>query len=446
MRITDIIFEAGIPTAHIDQTARAGLRKALYRFLDGRFGDFKAHRDDKDRDVHDSYDAFYQHCWDNADRFMHDLCGVASKALTAVVREAVTARYGQFHKIVSPIRIPNHNFDGSIDLHACWVKLEVRERSSDPNKRYGGYFQAYNPNGPLIKCFVNEGDLFYSAMGYVERIVCGESENADTVENVIAPVFVHEYAHLEQWLRGGSKAGGKDHGYTTVAGGPKGNRRNPNGGDAEYLRYKGSANEIDSFASQAASEIIQNARRYSPYNDDRVSPQDISGALAAIAEGYGTGGRSVEGYESLNRRTMEGEFADLGFKPEEMTTVWNRFLKLVYHKLWEYREKVFGKSMSPFEAKNYPQKWFEWAKRGLANCTAILANHVAKQIISDFPHERDPEYLMKRAQYEGPREKAAAFLESYFFRTEYDWEKSSKIANAFTVLVRKRVTAMLQGD
>jgi hypothetical protein len=420
----DNFLAEGISTAQIDRDARSALDKHLSQFIEADYDHFAQAYPDADSG--DIYDAYYQWKSEHRDQFLKMIAVSASEALTRVTQHHVRNNHGD------ELSINMYGEDKRFSTNAVAVFVTIRDFVEDEHKDYGGYFQGTTQTGPYIRVYVNASDVFAAALGVTAVHAFGEGEDADRLTYIIAPVFVHEYAHLEQFIRGGSRNRGEDYGYVTAHGGRTGGRRDPRGKSPRYqgvdplipwLRYKSSAKELDSFASEAASEIVASTSRYrSPYQAYGDLGRDtLSNILTDIALGYSSS-PAVEQYHQLNYRNVEGEFVKLGVKPHEMKQVWQRFLKLVYKKLFAYRRRVLGKHEVFVGEEKTPDDWVKAAEKGMPYCVAYLAHLVSE---TDGARAYDLE------------SKASVFIDRFFFG-DLEWDKSMKILRAFSALVKKR--------
>lgn len=431
-----------ISTSGIDQAARKTLQSHLLQFLDTEFQAFQR-KHPSDRDMHDQYDAFYQY-WSSDEpvnpdfvggsitckqAFVRRLCDQSSKCLTQVVQDHLG---GDTVLIAGKVKISVKQFR---------VKIENREDSIDPASKTttGGYFRPTILD-PMIKVFVTPDDVFYAGMDMVQVNIVGEGNDPEHLTNLIAPTFAHEYAHMQQFIRGdfGSE---NDMGYIKVNGKKRGERRYGEKTSASYLHYKGSAAEIQAFASGAASELIADLSRYR--NGNNVPDDaDIAGVLEAIATGYADS-RSIRGYTQLAWGTWKEEAESLGIPQSQLTATYQRFLKLVYRAVSDYRVKRLrqnGKN-SPKEngwhIDQAPEAWKEAARtHTLAQCALIVANDIAGQLVGQNNWQDSADVV----KYSESVSKGGFFLEAAYLNPEdYDSQRGIALMASFKRLVIRKM-------
>jgi hypothetical protein len=275
--------------------------------------------------------------------------------------------------------------------------------------------------------------------------------------NIVVPIFIHEYAHLEQNIR--NKSGkDSDFGYITVGitndmkrGGKRGGFHRSTKTTPEYLRYKGSVDEIDSFASDAAAELVQ-AIHVRDYYGDGGSPDDINSAITALkqdmTQGYTSSSTTYNHYEDLLRAAFDGHYAKTGLKPEQMEKVWKRFVKKVFQKLDDYRFDTSGK-LSARQTREADDEFLSYAKRNkfsdtvkhLADMTGLemMANeNVSSKADLDYFRER-----LGRNNYwtsDPVMRKAEKFLSDYYVGDPWENEElDRKIRDIFRKFVRRYI-------
>lgn len=403
-----------IDVSVIDRAARLALKQGISDETKNIWDEFysryqKSHKGD----IHDAYDVFSREVYE--EKYANRLENVCSRILTQVTRKHLEDQYGPMIR--------------RKDAPGVWVDeieviVEDREKSDDKNKAYGGYFRS---GSTLIKVFVNESQLIQEFTTSVQMHVFGESfDRSDAIVKLVVPIFVHEYTHLEQHLRGGHKQGIRDRGYITIGGGKFGNRRNPNGGELEYLRYISSSKEIESFAADTASAIMNAENVYN-------ANEHIAGALESMASGYGVD--TFENYISLKYDAFEGRFAKLGLNTEEMEYVFRRYLTLVYKKLQQFKE-------DPRQSKKDPLVWRVAAQKSLKEAAWKIAEDVASKMVADSPYETEADYMMR---YPGQRASdAVMFLQRRYFRDQWDFDLSKKLENAFYKILRIQLQRILK--
>jgi hypothetical protein len=368
---------------------------------------------------HHAYDELVRIVRDDPETYTILAADALHESLTQLVRDQVLVKFGP------QIHLKNGTIINNTSPAAFF---KIREFSSDEMKdKSGGYFRA--GMYPSIVTFANASDVTTMIDKYISEAAHGEMYDREDTLPIIMRTFIHEYAHLEQWLLGAA-ATSNDAGYIKVKGGKHGNRRSPEKGNAERLRYYGSHLEIDSFASDTASEIIQNMKE-GRYNHE-VSDYDIKTVLTDIAAGYGgSSSRSMERYSELKYSTFQGEFEEIGLDPSEMQKAYQRFLKSVYQKLWQYSKEKIGKSAVNL---NHEMIWKDWAEDGLVKCTAKIAEQIGSYMAFTAMEWENPDDLFQYMPEEFS--KANRFIEHYFFGDEMDWEKSKTLSDKFKAIVR----------
>lgn len=424
------VLSEAIDASAIDRASRAALRATLLDELKQDWEDFVRPLGEVSWEhMHDLYDEFYQkhseHQNPTAYRlFIDRLCKRASAALTRVARESVEQRFGDYFTIKK--HLSGVDYPAPVKPQYIEVSVEAREISDDANKHYGGYFR----DDLVVKVFVKADDVHTTAMSLVQEIIFGEpGEEVDALVNCIAPTFVHEYVHLEQHLRGGSIAGDRDMGYISVNGKKRlTTRRNPRNGNLARLLYRSSANEIESFAADTASQLIAGFQRSYRHGFTNLN-SDISASLAGIANGY-VDTPSLRGYTQMAWGEWDEVANFYNIPKHELVRTYRRFLKSVYKKLWFYRRDKMGKAEWEDHAStfnNAPKQWIEWAKNNPMSKTAALMAYDIAFNNADIRYGPGNQLLYK----------GATFLEYFYFDTEWDFEKSMKIQRAFTALVER---------
>lgn len=428
MRSTEL-FEA-IDTAAIDRAARKSLSRHLHAFMEGEWEHLVSIYGDDHEDRSEIYDEWYQRTsreTNSSKLFVQSVCDHATRALNEVVQAALAKEFP-----TGRITIKGQGgFDYTLSPSDITVKIEAREHSEDAHKHYGGYFQGHG--APKIRCFVQEHDVQVAAWGTMQEIAFGEGEDADLLTKLIGPIFVHEFTHLLQFLRGGS-ATDNDFGYIEVHGGKRGGRRDPTNKygttpdpRSASLRYRSSAKEIESFAAEAASTIVADIEsRYRYRQDHSAEDAEIRHVLRDIAAGYDSDATTSD-YRQITWRAMEGAFTDLGVPDHQIAKMWKRYLKLVYRKLWTYSQGRMGKAEMSRWNEKYPKDWIAAARKGISFASAYIANQVAMEVDGNKRYDL--------------QSNGSTFLERYFFGEEYgyDFEQSMKVTRAFNRLVDKAI-------
>lgn len=408
MILYDLLNEAGIRTADIDRAARKELLKVLPETI--RLAVRSVSINLPKSVVSDSselYDRVYNHFLLHEVQLVNYICDAASIAFTNVAKE----RLNQL-AIVPKNRV-----------NTIRVFVEDRDRSTDPYKKYGGY---YSQDRNILKIFINGKSLSSSAFELMQEEIFGESEfyEYQKLISIIIPVFVHEYAHLEQNLR--SKSTSADFGYITTGvkgrtrqGKRGGYLRNQESDIVSYLRYKGNLDEIDSFASQAAAELMNDALSSSRelYN--------INDLITQIQQDVATGYHSSDTYSQYSRMlrdAFDGAYADIGLRPQQMEKVWKRFAKRVYQKLNDYKTA---------DDNNIVVKdWSVWSKFASEHSMSDTVRHLAEMASKKIPAGKNARESISLG---------ATFDQEYFINNYYnlDDEKSDRLVAIFRKLVEK---------
>jgi hypothetical protein len=238
--------------------------------------------------------------------------------------------------------------------------------------------------------------------------------------SIIIPIFVHEYAHLEQNLR--SKSTSADFGYITTGvkgrtrqGKRGGYLRNQEGDIPAYLRYKGNIDEIDSFASQAAAEIMDDVLSSHRLRDINYIIQSIQQDIAA---GY-VSSDTYSQYSKMLRDTFDGAYAYLGLKTQQMEKVWKRFAKRVYQKLEDYKN---------YDDGSQDKNLLKWSKFSSKNSLTDTIKYLAKLASGNIPAGKDIREQISLG---------ATFDQEHFIRLylNLDDEKSDRLVAIFRKLV-----------
>lgn len=448
MRRRDLYLSEAIDASGIDRKARVLLQDRLMKHIEKEWVDFQRHF--PEGDTHDRYDAFYQH-WNSEEpvggpgtishewAFTRRIADVASRCLTELVRQHLVEKFGDREK--QTVKVHNRL---SVPASVFSVKVEDRSDSADAKKdSAGGYFRT-DISQPIIKVFVNRNDIWEAGMGVAQVVAMGEGEGFDTLTNVIAPTFVHEYVHMEQFVRGDFGEGDTDWGYITTAlpdgsgGGRRGNRRSPGVSLVHWLRYRGSAAEIEAFAQQCASEMMKEASRYHRTYDNSqdISDDAISAVLQDLATGYASAS-AMRAYNAIGWGEYSEECAKFGVKPHEMKITWKRFMKLTYRAVHNYRQERFGRTkLSNWHIKKAPELWRNAVERGFTvskTAQTIAYDLVQKMLDDTMSGIYDGEKMVRHNQQVFD---AAMFLHAaYYGKDEYDDSKYEAVSAAFRRLV-----------
>jgi hypothetical protein len=430
------IVEGATLVHEIDRAGRAALYKKLDAYMEMLWKPFNpnGYNENDPDEHHNDYDRFYQHYREdeNAKALVVQICMVASATLTDIVHTDLHKRYGEY------VSFDREGWeDGKKKIYKKGVRVEIDsvrvnitvQPTEGRHATAGGYFTPFLHQSS-ITVHVKSEEIITAAMAAVQSIAFGESEDRDALVNSIAPTFAHEYSHLLQYIGAGSYNAFKS-GITTVGG-----KNAPRQGDRTetgWWRYMGSYAEIDSFASSAASTMI--ATKDSRTWNQTADNEEINYSMQDAASGY-TSDDSYDIYIRKYQEALADEYADIGLNKEEAVKVWKRFLKTLYAKLDAYKRAQHGKDTSGYHTGNAKPQWVEWAKKGISFCAARMADDIAQQCADTSYKGYDDEW---RIEPNDPFQKATSFLEGYFLKDNYDFEKSMKIVNAFKNLVVTRI-------
>lgn len=424
MRYTAII-EGATLVHNADIKSRKALHRVFETFMEKIWKTFNpgGYNEEDPEEHHRDYQRMYDHFREpeHADWLFNELCEVATKTLTEVLHQDLSNRYGW--------SIP---FKGS-KVAVTTMRVLVSEKESDGKKsKWGGYFSG-GRDWSYIRIYVKRQDILTAAMANAQYVAFGEAEDRDELVDQVAPIFAHEYSHLLQYLgAGGHEA--FEPGITTIGGGKRGGRylggENPS--MIDWARYRGSMAELDSFASQAASEIIASALRY---RHSGIENGDIENKLTDISTGYATNSQTYRTYIDFYQDSLADVYQDIGLSKDEARKVWQRFLKLLHAKIAAYKKPTHGKDKSGYHTTKGKPEWLEWAKKGLTYCVTRMADDVARDCADKSYNFGDdwriePYSILERAQ---------SFIEGYFFEESFEWERSRKIIEAFKKLVVTRL-------
>lgn len=421
MRIKELLREGGIQTATVDRAARAALAKTLPSVIQSIIKQVKTRVktvvNPEDYEYNsDYYDKLYQYLSKNPGLLLQPICSAVSDVFTEVSKDRL-----------------KQIFKNSSRIDLLTVIVEVRSTSTDSYKDYGGYYSEYNN---LLKIFVNDDDILDAAHELIQDEILGDSERRGYVHmiNLLVKVFVHEYAHLEQNFRN-KKPGTRDFGYITAGEkrGRKGKRgglmRTPRESLTAYLRYKGNLDEIDSFASEAASEamsdILSTKHMYNINSTITIIQQDM-------AAGYASS-RSYSHYGEMLRDAFDGAYANIGLDPKQMEKVWKRFAKRVYQKLEDYRITSGGKEK--VQQDNINQKWLDAANRMSMKDTIDFMARDAAASLEKYPDDEYRTEKVKKHIMTG----WYTFDQEEFIRNYYYGFEREDFAKGATDIFRRRV-------
>lgn len=443
---TSALEESGIKTAKLDIAAHKALMEEFPKVIkdiilkaEDEIPPKKIDPDDEfggyDRSAH--YDNLYDLFHKEKNKLVVPICMEAGKVLGKITRS-------HLYDIKDTLRPPHQSRQLDWRINDVKVKVEAREMSTDDYKDYGGY---YSHGENLLKIFVNREEVHYAAMELVTEEIVGESERRGLYDltNTVVPVFVHEYAHLEQAFRTLNPT--KDFGYITVD--VKGRRgkgkrggylRSPRDSTKSYLAYKGNVDEIDSFAAQAVAQLMHDF-----HSKPKWSSTDINSVIKDTREnlsyGYSSGSKTYDHYLELLKDTFDGRYADIGLKPKEMEKVWKRFAKRVYQKLGDYLIPNIGKGKET-SLSNINPEWLQLAKtKPIGEVVMTIAKDQVNKIIKDS--ERyfyvDPKKRVeniKQGLY--GTDKGEQFLDLYYFGDNWsDTPNQQRVHQAYRNLVAR---------
>lgn len=421
MKLQDL-FEANIPVRDIERAARAAIIPLMKNHLQElwdqyleRFPDITS-KEDWSEDRYDLYDDFRSNLMSHSETFINGILWQPCRVLSKLASERANER----------VR----------------VVIECRQFSKDTTTARG-YFTIERGIGYLIKCFVEELDVREAATEALHEMIFGEAydDGMDQLANRVVSVFVHEFVHLEQELRNPQKPHlhglVNDPGITTVGGGKRGDRRNPRGGDIGWARYTGSLNEIESFASQTAVDMVGAIKVRYPSTE----PEDdqINEILTDLALGWGSG---TAFHAMSHMKTYWDQFQEAGVKASERDRVWKRYMKLTYQKIWQWRREKLGKTES-FRIgrmkKDHPV-WVDLAKKGMVAC----ANQIAYDVAFQCYFEVSEYYTVEKIAALNPlAQQGVSFMENYFFGG-YDNTavESMKVSVSMQKLIAKKINQL----
>lgn len=429
--------EGGISTAAVDKEARAALREKLPEEVNKIIANAEGIPEPKEdengfKDYSAVYDSIYDHFHENPDAMIAPLCEALSRILRTVVRDHV-------EKVMQGMIFLTPTHRRSI-LSRLNVFVETREDSDDEDKKYNGY---WNSGRITVKLFLNRSEIMNAGFGLVREEIFGEDWDGaiDELFKAVIPTFAHEYAHFEQWLRGHdtNSVGDQNIGHIT-AGVEKRSGRGKRGSytvgrdEASYLRYKSFNIEIDSFASSAAAELMHEIQtRHRSWGGSDINTS-IDGLLDYLRYGNSYGAsKHYDHYFDLYRRAIEGRYAHIGLKPEQMTKVWKRFVKRVYERLQDYSGKRPGK-MGSYTAHRASEQHLNIAKRlPFAQAVQEIAKINAVRIIrgGNAPFTDEAlQYEVSHGYGEG-QDQSEEFLRGYYFGDDAwdnpQWDKVKEL-------------------
>ncbi len=420
MRFQQII-EANIPVREIEREARRVINPQIRQYLEGVWDKFMAdYPDATSEERHQLYDDWYEGQWRDPETrrtLIKVTCNQPGVALAKLVRER-TKEQCQVHVICR----------------------EYTDLAASKDGRGGDFHYNSGVRQYTIRIFVDEVVVQETISGRMQEIVFGDGEELDLLTNQIVPIFIHEFTHLEQELRNPKhpmkNGNDRDRGITKAGGGKFGSRRNPSGGNVQWARYIGSLDEIEAFASQAASDMIRKSDRWGNEPDTSY----IDNLLTDLASGWGHG-RAFDTVHHL--KVYWDEFEKAGITKKERDLVWKRFLKLTYQKIWQYRREQIGK-VPAWQQSTYekaPRSWQKMAKKGMVECIYQIVHEVVFETGTELGW-KTPEEIANRDPLVS---KGIDFVESYFFGDQdYNSTKSLQIRVAMRSMVQRQLERELE--
>ena len=422
------LFEAGIKTAEIDKLAREALGKAIPATVKEVIKQTEADMPPRKMrgDTGYEYEDTSERGTELLDLYQQDQEALVvpmlerfSSVLTQVVREYVAdlipsiPHLVDFLKNFSSVREPTEFAQG------YKVSLEARELSTDDYAaKSNGYMGVTD-----MKVFVDQDKVFAAGRDLIEEEMFGESmsDGYRAMINAIIPTFVHEYAHLEQSLRRPTtwnkkrERGSRDFGYVTSktsrskknSVGGRGGRgewaRTPWDSDEANLRYYGNVREIDSFASDAAAEIMSGlqSQERRAYGWQRYWNENIDDLKSNLVYGHDDSSRSFATYRNMMWNAFDDAYAHVGLKPEQMKKVWQTFVKKVVLKLDDYKientdttgrdmrlpdrsqEADYPDRREPMSRANFAQQFALAGTKPFAEAVKALAANRARSLGND---------------------------------------------------------------
>jgi hypothetical protein len=177
--------------------------------------------------------------------------GAVSKALTSLVQDYVRQKFGD------PIPLQA----GKITVPVSDIKVQVWWKPMH-DESYGGVFRsrAAHANGPetRLEIVINRQHWRSDLIDAVVDEITYEPHSYDDFAESIINTFAHEYAHLEQDIKGQ-----KSYPFTYLSQRQPGGkmRRYSSGADTGGLAYLGRPAEIDAFATGAAAQVAERLMR-----------------------------------------------------------------------------------------------------------------------------------------------------------------------------------------
>ncbi len=421
MRLRDL-FEANIETATLDELARKVVRKTIDKFCGDTWHDFTDRFPDVD--LHDGdirsklFDDWYNEYFRADERratFGRGVCWQVSKSLTELMNEYEEEKVSKL-----PPRLRNMRAETK-------VKIETKEDNDDEySKKYNGYYQDANGSASnTIKVFIDLETVSYAGYGAMQEWVFGEGEGINEFINTIIPTFIHEVTHYEQYRRGLSGNINASRGYISKTKNGKktfyGGHHSSQDGDIGAMRYTSAAHEIEAFAAGAAVQLTQEIHRRS-YSNPQIEDDQIDELCRDIANGW-VEASQMQRYTWL--RQYRDHYIEQGFSGKELEVVFKRFMKTLYRKLQQYKRDRKGKS-GEIDPSQYPKEWMRWVKNGLRIAMLSFADELVDMMMAN---KETYEFLSK----------AGHFLNSYFFKDYYDYERELKIEKTLKAMAAKEM-------
>ena len=278
---------------------------------------------------------------------VYALMGNVSKEATSIVQDHVRSKFGD------PVKLANGTIERDVKQIRVSIWWRVRD---DGGKPYLGIYRAnsYHANGneTLLEVIVDRKAWASLLRQEISSLLGREGADFSEFTHQIVNVLIHEYAHLEQDIKGktGSlglipgKKGRNTGGYTNTTSG--------------YEEYLGKTAEIDAHATGASAEVINQiinkfARYAARWNRD-WKPEDINNdewndsvkdAIAGVAYGEIPRGEYRKYIEGLDRRFKE---LDPTIKDKFLKKVKQRFIRGYVNRLRKYlRQEEPGKMAKP---------------------------------------------------------------------------------------------------
>lgn len=263
--------------------------------------------------------------------------------MTQIVQDHLRKNYGEV------VRVCN----GSIYRPVYRIRVLVWWTGQSPADNYLGVYRcnSYHDNGneTLLEIIIDREKWARTLRTEVESLIRGEGSDFSTFSHDIVNTFMHEYAHLEQDIRGRLSS-------LTLIPGKKGRY-----GDDNYLndpeRYLARPSEIDAHAVGAAAEtvnkIINLRAQYTGRWDRDWTPEkirneewnkEIQDAIIRVSHGNIPSGEYQKYVNHLNRRIHKTLPADL--KDKFLRRVRQRFIRAYINRLRKYLRPEDGKKLA----------------------------------------------------------------------------------------------------